>query len=217
MKVTVFISFTIIFFNILLISNNVFSQDLKLRNPQINPFQVSEENDTYVRFYDHKISYAFDKTQISKFTKADSNRMKKPYFYINIGAGLANGGRIDFIFKFVKFLSAEISYGADIRNFISSSDEESRLTFGVNWHSEKSFPLIISLLTTYAKSSSDSRIEDPRYLISINAGYLNMRKPGLNLIARAGFYIEYYKYSYNNEIKYGGFYPNLELGIGWAF
>lgn len=217
MKVTLLISFTIIFFNILIISNNVFPQNLKLRNPQINPFQVSEENDTYLRFDNHKISYAFDKTQISKFTKADSNRMKKLYFYINVGAGLANGGRIDFIFKFVNFLSAEVSYGADVANFISPSDEESRLTFGVNWHSQKSFPLIISLLTTYAKSPSDSRIQNPRYLISINGGYLNMKNSGMNAIVRLGFYVEYCKYSYTKEIRFGGFYPNLELGAGWVF
>lgn len=155
--------------------------------------------------------------QTNKFTKIKLDTIKDFHYYINIGAGLVNGGRLDFIFKFSKTLSAEISYGADVRNFIINSDEESRFTLGVNWHSQKSFPLIISLLTTYAKSPSDSRIENPRYLISINGGYLNMKNSGMNAIARLGLYIEYYKYFYPKEIKYGGIHPNLELGVGWIF
>jgi len=143
--------------------------------------------------------------------------IKNLHYYINIGAGLANGGRLGFLFKFSNSLSAEFSYGNDVRNFIDASDEESRLTFGLNWHSNTSFPWIISSQFTYAKSPSESRIENPRYLFSFNAGYLNMKSRGLKLLVRAGFYIELFKFYYTQKVKFGGIYPNCELAVGWVF
>jgi hypothetical protein len=69
-------------------------------------------------------------------------------FDIYLAAGIAAGGRVGFSYLFVNNFSAEISYGYDLRNFISLSDLQRRYIFGFNFHFDNS-NAVLSLLNTY--------------------------------------------------------------------
>lgn len=135
-------------------------------------------------------------------------------FDIYVGAGWVSGGRLGIRAYLSDNYSAEVSYGNDIKNFITLSDPEKRYGFGINWHFPKTSWLIISVLSTYNKRiyQDNSSIN-----LSLNIGYLKKRTLGLHLFSRIGLYCQFKKWFNMKEYKLKEIGPNLDIGIGYNF
>ncbi|NCS88335.1 MAG: hypothetical protein AUK34_12120 [Ignavibacteria bacterium CG2_30_36_16] len=136
-----------------------------------------------------------------------------PNFDIHIAAGFSAGGRIGMRLILSKNISTEFSYGKDLRNFITLSDEQNRFTFGFNYSmGENGF--VLSLLTTYVDQPNS--VYEAIY-ISPMFGFLPLQIYGFHFFFRGGFTIEIIKAYPTANWKYEDFGPNLDAGIIWVF
>jgi len=135
-----------------------------------------------------------------------------PTYGIYVAAGWVGGGRIGGIIQFQEHLSAEISYGYDLRNFFSASDIITKYLTGVNWHWGASSRLVLSFLVTHNIEPSNSVSSSNQF--SFTVGLLTLKNRGLNVFGRAGGYIEVPE---NNNIRANSFGVNLDVGLIWVF
>lgn len=158
---------------------------------------------------------SFQNTSISK--NSSKSKISYPAITPYIGAGLLPGGRVGLIAKIIENISVEFSYGNDLRNFISLSDEETRMSIGANYHFSN-LPIHLNFTYVYALKPRENHswIQNPRYLYSLNLGYMPAKK-GITPFARIGLYYETYLQNPENEIKSGSTFFNFDLGIGWTF
>jgi hypothetical protein len=108
--------------------------------------------------------------------------------------------------------SVEASYGADFRNFISSSDIDTRYGLGVSWHKDASSNLVVSLLGAYARRPYLA--DNYSYFVSANLGVLPLSASGLCTNARFGFFVEFEHKDSGTTNNFG---INLDLGVNLVF
>lgn len=150
----------------------------------------------------------------STLEKSFKEPVNIPRFDIHIGAGWVSGGRLGMRVLFNLNFSAELSYGIDIRNFISQSDLEKRYGFGINWHIPKASSFTISMLTSYNKRVS----QDNRSInISLNLGFLELETSDIRIFGRIGFYSQLRKWWNMKEYELTEIGPNIDLGVRWCF
>ena len=135
-----------------------------------------------------------------------------PRLDLHVGAGVVSGVRVGARVRMAEHFSAEVSYGADFRNFIGLSDIDRRYGVGVSWHKDASSNFVVSLLGAFARRPYLT--DNYSYFASANLGLLPLSTSGLRTNARFGFFVEFeHKYSGNTN----NFGINLDLGLNLVF
>ena len=161
----------------------------------------------------------FNSNNLFKFStknhSTDSLNYILPKFDVHVGIAIVSGGRIGVRFMPFNKFSFEISYGKDLRNFISFSDVIDKYSAGINWHMSQKNNLTTSLLIIY-QYYPDWTHDTGELLLSPNLALLSLKSAGFETFIRAGFSVSIYDFQ-TNSFEFTNFGINLDVGIGWIF
>lgn len=161
----------------------------------------------------------FNSNNLFKFStknhSTDSLNYILPKFDVHVGIAIVSGGRIGVRFMPFNKFSFEISYGKDLRNFISFSDVIDKYSAGINWHMSQKNNLATSLLIIY-QYYPDLTYDTGELLLSPNLTLLSLKSAGFETFIRAGFSVSIYDFQ-TNSFEFTNFGINLDVGIGWVF
>jgi hypothetical protein len=172
----------------------------------------------FLLYSSYSYSQTFEKLpdySLTEKTKV-TDKISHPVFIPHIGVGLASGVRLGIWSQINENLTAEISAGYDLANFVSASDKEYRYGLGVSYIFDKDVPVFVNGLFSLGERA-EGNLRSPKYYYSLNVGYISLARESVFFFARGGVIFKYYYERAEEKVHYDVTYPNLDVGIGYTF